>query len=83
MKTIYLAGGCFWGTEHYLRQFDGVLDTVTGYANGNIPNPSYEQVYTDQTGYAMDCGPPGPTVHGILQANILEWVVYYMKCQAR
>ena len=52
MKTIYLAGGCFWGTEHYLRQFDGVLDTVTGYANGNIPNPSYEQVYTDQTGYA-------------------------------
>ena len=45
MKTIYLAGGCFWGTEHYLRQFDGVLDTAVGYANGNIPNPSYEQVY--------------------------------------
>ena len=54
MKTIYLAGGCFWGTEHYIRQFDGVLDTVTGYANGNIPDPSYEQVYTDQTGY-VEC----------------------------
>ena len=52
MKTIYLAGGCFWGTEHYIRQFEGVLETVVGYANGNIPNPSYEQVYTDQTGYA-------------------------------
>lgn len=51
-KTIYFAGGCFWGTEHYLRQFDGVIETVVGYANGNIPDPSYEQVYTDATGYA-------------------------------
>ena len=51
-KTIYFAGGCFWGTEHYLRQFDGVLETVTGYANGNIPDPTYEEVYTDATGYA-------------------------------
>lgn len=51
MKTIYFAGGCFWGTEHYIRQFEGVVETVTGYVNGNIPDPSYEQVYTDQTGY--------------------------------
>ena len=54
MKTIYFAGGCFWGTEHFLRQFDGVLDTVVGYANGNLPNPSYEKVYTDQTGH-VEC----------------------------
>ena len=54
MKTIYLAGGCFWGTEHFLRQFDGVLDTVVGYANGNLPNPSYDKVYTDQTGH-VEC----------------------------
>lgn len=52
MKTIYLAGGCFWGTEHYIKQFDGVIETTVGYANGNIQNPSYEQVYTDKTGYA-------------------------------
>lgn len=52
MKTIFFAGGCFWGTEHYIRQFEGVTDTQTGYANGNIPSPSYEQVYTDATGYA-------------------------------
>lgn len=51
-KTIYFAGGCFWGTEHYLRQFDGVLETVAGYANGNIPDPCYKEVYTDTTGYA-------------------------------
>lgn len=52
IKTIYFAGGCFWGTEHYLRQFDGVIETVPGYANGNVPDPSYEDVYTDKTGYA-------------------------------
>lgn len=51
-KTVYFAGGCFWGAEHYLRQFDGVLETVAGYADGNIPDPSYEEVYTDATGYA-------------------------------
>lgn len=54
MKEIYFAGGCFWGTEHYLRLFDGVQETVVGYANGNIPDPSYEQVYTDATGY-VEC----------------------------
>ena len=52
MKTIYFAGGCFWGTEHYLSQFDGVAGTVVGYANGNVTYPTYELVYTDQTGHA-------------------------------
>ena len=32
MKEIYLAGGCFWGTEHYLKQIRGVIATETGYA---------------------------------------------------
>lgn len=52
MKTIFFAGGCFWGTEHYLRQFEGVTETVVGYANGNVQDPAYEQVYTDMTGHA-------------------------------
>lgn len=51
MKTIWFAGGCFWGTEHYMSQFDGVVGTQTGYANGHLPNPTYQQVYTDQTGH--------------------------------
>lgn len=54
MKTIYLAGGCFWGTEHFIRQFDGINETITGYANGIIPNPTYKQVYTDKTGH-VEC----------------------------
>ena len=52
MKEIYFAGGCFWGTEHYFKQIDGVISTEAGYANGNTLEPTYEEVYTDTTGYA-------------------------------
>ena len=52
MKEIYLAGGCFWGTQHFLKQIRGVVATRTGYANGSTEDPTYEQVYTDSTGYA-------------------------------
>ena len=51
-KHIYLAGGCFWGTEHFFKQIAGVVETEVGFANGQTDNPTYEQVYTDTTGYA-------------------------------
>lgn len=51
-KDIYFAGGCFWGTEHYFKQIEGVVDTEVGFANGNTENPTYKEVYTDTTGYA-------------------------------
>jgi len=51
-KEIYLAGGCFWGTEHYFKQIDGVVDTEVGYANGTTENPTYKEVCTDKTGFA-------------------------------
>ena len=51
-KEIYLAGGCFWGTEHYFKQIRGVISTEAGYANGNTISPTYEEVYTDTTGFA-------------------------------
>ncbi|MBR1583985.1 MAG: peptide-methionine (S)-S-oxide reductase MsrA [Clostridia bacterium] len=44
MKTIYLAGGCFWGCQKYFDLIPGVLETEVGYANGPTENPSYEQV---------------------------------------
>ena len=47
MKTIYLAGGCFWGTQKFLDQFDGVIKTTVGYANGKKANPTYEEVCND------------------------------------
>ena len=51
-KEIYLAGGCFWGTEHYFKQIQGVTDTEVGFANGHTENPTYKEVYTDLTGFA-------------------------------
>lgn len=50
--TLYFAGGCFWGTEHFFQQIAGVLETRTGYANGNLENPTYEQVCSHTTGFA-------------------------------
>lgn len=51
-KEIYLAGGCFWGTEKYLEDVKGILETEVGYANGNTEKPSYEEVCHKNTGHA-------------------------------
>lgn len=51
-KEIYLAGGCFWGLEAYFERIDGVIDAVSGYANGKTQNPSYEDVVSRQTDHA-------------------------------
>ena len=47
MDTIYLAGGCFWGLQKYMDQFDGIIETQVGYANGPDFAPTYEQVCAD------------------------------------
>ena len=44
MKTIYLAGGCFWGVQKFFDQFKGVTGTEVGYANGPDAAPSYQDV---------------------------------------
>ena len=51
MKTIYLAGGCFWGMQKFLDQFDGVQKTEVGYANGPDAAPTYRDV-CDSSGHA-------------------------------
>ncbi len=65
LKTIYLAGGCFWGTEKYLEQIEGVVSTEVGYANGQTENPSYEDVCYKNTGHAE-------TVKVEYDANVLS-----------
>ena len=49
---IYLAGGCFWGVEEYFSRIPGVIDTVSGYANGNFANPTYEDLCYRNSGHA-------------------------------
>jgi len=51
MRTIYLAGGCFWGVERYLSLIPGVVSTSVGYANGSTANPSYEEVCRSDGGH--------------------------------
>ena len=52
LKEINLAGGCFWGTEKYLSEIPGVVQTDVGYANGNTENPTYQEVCHNNTGHA-------------------------------
>ena len=51
MKTIYFAGGCFWGVERLMSLVPGVKESQSGYANGEGENPTYEQVISGNTGY--------------------------------
>ncbi len=51
-ETITLGGGCFWCTEAVFDRVRGVLDVESGYCNGHVPQPSYEQVCRGDTGHA-------------------------------
>ncbi len=46
------AGGCFWCTEAIFKRIKGVTSVVSGYTGGKTKNPTYEDVSTEETGYA-------------------------------
>ena len=52
MKIIYFAGGCFWGVQRFFDQFEGVKETVVGYANGKTANPTYQDVKAQISGHS-------------------------------
>jgi peptide-methionine (S)-S-oxide reductase len=51
MERAIFAGGCFWCTEAYFIEIDGVKDINPGYIGGNIDNPTYEMICTGNTGH--------------------------------
>ena len=51
VQTIVLGGGCFWCTEAVYVKVKGVTDVESGYSNGDVERPSYEQVCTGTTGH--------------------------------
>ena len=75
MSIIYFAGGCFWGTEHFFRQINGVSNTQVGYANSLIPNPTYKEVCTGQTqaaeGVKVEYDPEQVTLSFLIQLYLM------------
>ena len=51
-QIVTLGGGCFWCLEAVYELVDGVMAVESGYANGHVLNPSYEQVCSGDTGHA-------------------------------
>jgi peptide-methionine (S)-S-oxide reductase len=51
-ETITLAGGCFWCLEAVYERVDGVVAVESGYSNGHVERPTYEQVCGGRTGHA-------------------------------
>jgi peptide-methionine (S)-S-oxide reductase len=51
-EVITVGGGCFWCTEAVFEQLKGVEKVESGYSGGTVPNPTYEQVSTGDTGHA-------------------------------
>jgi peptide methionine sulfoxide reductase msrA/msrB len=52
IDTAVFASGCFWGTEYFLQQNKGVLDTKSGYIGGSSDNPTYREVCSGKSGHA-------------------------------
>ncbi len=52
LERATFGAGCFWCTEAIFHELRGVKEVVSGYAGGNLPNPTYEEVCTGQTGHA-------------------------------
>jgi len=52
IREAILGGGCFWCLDAAFRQLDGVVDVISGYANGHVEHPDYKAVCTDTTGHA-------------------------------
>ena len=52
LETATLAGGCFWCLEAVFDDLKGVMDVVSGYSGGDVPNPTYAQVCSGDTGHA-------------------------------
>jgi peptide-methionine (S)-S-oxide reductase len=70
-QTLVLGGGCFWCTEAVFVKVRGVTDVESGYSNGHVQRPSYEQVCTGTTGHnevvKLEYDPQQITVREILE----------------
>ena len=70
-ETIVLGGGCFWCTEAVFVKVRGITDVESGYCNGQVQRPTYEQVCTGATGHCevvkLDYDPSQVSLRQILE----------------
>jgi peptide-methionine (S)-S-oxide reductase len=52
IDTATFGTGCFWCTEAIFEEMNGVVKVISGYSGGKVPNPTYKQVCTGETGHA-------------------------------
>ncbi|WP_218918715.1 peptide-methionine (S)-S-oxide reductase MsrA [Rufibacter tibetensis] len=50
-ETATFAGGCFWCMVKPFHKYEGVIEVISGYTGGHVPNPTYEQVCSETTGH--------------------------------
>ena len=51
IKSMYVAGGCFWCVEEVYEKIEGVLSVYSGYSGGHVENPTYQEVVLGNTGH--------------------------------
>ena len=51
IKSMYVAGGCFWCVEEVYEKLEGVLSVYSGYSGGHVDNPTYQEVVLGNTGH--------------------------------
>ena len=51
IKSMYVAGGCFWCVEEVYEKVEGVVSVYSGYSGGHIENPTYQEVVLGDTGH--------------------------------
>ena len=51
IKSMYVAGGCFWCVEEFYEKVEGVLIVYSGYSGGHVENPTYQEVVLGNTGH--------------------------------
>lgn len=74
-KTIYFAGGCFWGVEEYFKRIYGVYDAISGYANGTGEKPTYEEVMAGDRGFVETV----EVIYDADEVDLEELVHYYFQ----
>lgn len=51
IKSMYVAGGCFWCVEEVYEKVEGVVSVYSGYSGGHVENPTYQEVVLGNTGH--------------------------------